>query len=190
MWGLASVAPQFVSVILGVKWLPAIPTLTILALIMPLRMVSNFVPTAIQGVGRSDIVLKTVAFATIVAPASMLVGVQWGLIGLTLAWLAWAPLVFLFSMIRSLPVVGVQVGELLRAMAGAAMAAAVMGGVVVVARFLLEPRISAGLTLAALVAIGAITYAASSWLFNGKGLREVIALARGLLDREPRKKKE
>jgi hypothetical protein len=93
-------------------------------------------------------------------------------------------------MIRSLPVVGVQVGELLRAMAGAAMAAAVMGGVVVVARFLLEPRISAGLTLAALVAIGAITYAASSWLFNGKGLREVIALARGLLDREPRKKKE
>ena len=183
LWGLASVAPEFVSVILGGKWQPAVPTLMVVALVMPLRMVSNFVPTAIQGVGRSDVVLKTVIFATVVAPASMLVGIQWGLIGLTLAWLVWAPLVFLFSMIRSLPVVGLRTGELLRAMLGPAIASSIMVAVVLVARFLLEHRIFGSWRLAALVLVGALSYIGGSWAFNREGVREVKSLAGGLLAR-------
>ena len=185
LWGLASVAPEFVSVILGNKWQPATATLTILALIMPVRMISNFVPTAIQGVGRSDIVLKTVVFATVVAPVSFLVGVQWGLVGLSLAWLVWGPLVFLFSMIRSLPIVGLHTGILLRAMLRPASAGIIMLALVSSARFLLNSRISGPWTLAVLVVVGALTYIGSSLLLNREGVREVWSLASRLLIRGP-----
>jgi O-antigen/teichoic acid export membrane protein len=181
LWGLASVAPEFVSVILGPKWQPAIPTLLIVAIVMPLRMVSNFVPNAIQGVGRSDIVLKTVLFAAVVAPTSMLVGIQWGLVGLTVSWLVWAPLVFLFSMIRSLPAVRLRTGELMSAMQGPAIAALVMVGVVSITRFLLEHRASGPVTLGVLVLVGALAYGGASWVFNRGGMREVRNLAAGVV---------
>lgn len=183
LWGLASVAHEFVSVVLGAKWQPAVTTLTILALVMPLRMISNFVPTAIQGVGRSDIVLKTVAFATVVAPASFLLGVQWGLIGLSVAWLVWSPLVFLFSMILSLPVLGVRAAALLRAMRGPAMAGLIMMGAVWVARFLLQPSTSGPWTLAILVTTGAFAYLGSSLLLNREGVREMRSLVSGMFAR-------
>jgi O-antigen/teichoic acid export membrane protein len=181
LWGLASVAPEFVSVILGDKWKPAIPTLIIIALVMPLRMVSNFVPTAIQGVGRSDVVLTTVIFACVAAPLTMLVGIHWGLIGLSLAWLVWAPAVFLFSMVRSVPVVGLPIGSLLRAMSGAAASAATMALVVVGARFLLESSLSASWMLAVLVTVGVVAYIATSFAFNPEGFRELRSLAGGVM---------
>ncbi|HEX6006226.1 MAG TPA: lipopolysaccharide biosynthesis protein [Burkholderiales bacterium] len=180
LWGLGSVAPEFVSVILGAKWQPAVPTLMILALIMPLRMISNFVPNAIQGVGRSDIVLKTVAFATVVTPVAFLVGVQWGLIGLSLAWVASVPVVFVFSMSRGLPAVGLRIPALLCAMARPAVAASIMVAAVTIARFLLEARLSAPWTLAALVAVGVAGYLTASLLFNREGTREARSLAASL----------
>ena len=181
LWGVASVAPEFVAVILGPKWLPAILTLEIVCVVMPLRMISNFVPTAIQGIGRSDIVLKNAMFAVAVVPVACLIGVQWGLAGLTFAWLAWVPLTFLYSMARSLPTLGISMRSLLRAMAPPALAALVMVGAVDGARYLLAPVVSGPWTLAALIGTGAIAYAAASLLLNAKGVREMRGLAGGLL---------
>lgn len=183
LWGLSSVAPEFVAMILGPKWVPAILTLQILSLVMPLRMITNFVPTAIQGIGRSDIVLTNVIFAVVVAPVALLVGVQWGLIGLSLAWLVWAPAVFLFSMIRSLPTVGLRPVALFRAMVPAAVAATMMVAAVTGARYVLGPWVSGQWSLAVLVLAGALTYVGGSLLVNREGVRETRALVAALLSR-------
>jgi O-antigen/teichoic acid export membrane protein len=181
LWGLGTVAPEFVAVVLGAKWQPAVPTLMILATIMPLRMIANFVPNAIQGVGRSDIVLQTVAFATVVAPLCFLVGVRWGLLGLSLAWLAAVPLIFLFSMGRGLPAVGLNIRALLRAMVGPVAAGVMMIATVTAARFLLEPWLGGAWMLGSLVAVGAASYILGSLAFNRKGFREATTLFGGLL---------
>jgi teichuronic acid exporter len=180
LWGISSVAPEIVYLILGPKWIPATLPLQVLSIVMPLRMMSNFVPNAVQGMGRADVVMKNVLFAVVVAPLASLVGVQWGVIGLAMAWLVWAPLVFLQSMYRSLPVVGVRFGELARAMWPSAAAAAVMYAAVAGLRSMMvadEPR---WLHLAALVFAGAMSYAAASFVLNLGGVREVRKLIRNL----------
>ncbi|WP_336511698.1 oligosaccharide flippase family protein [Candidatus Accumulibacter phosphatis] len=42
LWGISSIAPEIVQLLLGPKWEPAILPLQILPMIMPLRMISNF----------------------------------------------------------------------------------------------------------------------------------------------------
>ena len=140
-------------------------------------------PTPCKAFGRSDILLKTVVFAVVVTPIAFVIGVQWGLIGLTVAWLVLMPLLFFFSMILSLPALGLRLGGLVRAMAGSAAAALIMSAVVYFARFLLEPHISGAWALVVLVATGAFTYLGSSLVLNRKGMQEVWSLAGSVVAR-------
>jgi O-antigen/teichoic acid export membrane protein len=183
LWGLASVAPEFVSAVLGERWQLAAPVLLILALVMPLRIVSNFVMNAVQGVGRSDVVLATVAFATIVTPAFFLIGVQWGLQGLSMGWVASVPLVFIFGMSRGLRTLGLCMKDLLRAMLAPVVASAIMICVVLVARFLLPEWISGLWLLGSLVLTGVVTYIAGSLGINRSGADEARTLIEGLFAR-------
>jgi teichuronic acid exporter len=181
LWGMSAVAPELVSVVLGAKWAPATLPLQILGLVMPVRMVANFVPNAVQGIGRSDILLGNAVFAVVIAPATFLIGVQWGLVGLSVAWLVWVPVVFVQSMLRSMPALGLRLGALLRAMAPAAAAGVLMYASVAAARWALAPHLGhSPLLLGALVAVGALGYCAASWVLNRAGVRELLGLAREL----------
>jgi O-antigen/teichoic acid export membrane protein len=184
LWGLGSIAPEFVSVVLGDKWQPAVGTLMILAAIMPLRMIANFVPNALQGIGRSDIVLQTVAFATVVAPLCFFIGVHWGLVGLSLGWVAAVPLIFLFSMGRGLPTLGLGMPALLRAMLRPAAAGVIMVLTVTFARFLLAPWISGPWLLLVLCATGVASYILGSLAVNREGVHEAKALLGDLLSKD------
>jgi teichuronic acid exporter len=150
-------------------------------LIMPLRIVGNFVATAVQGIGRSDIVLRSVVWAACVMPPVFLTGVYgWGLPGLSLAWLVASPLSFLQSMVRSLPVLGLSLMHLAKAMGPAAGTGLVMYGAVVFARhFLLNEQVGL-IRLCMLVGVGALAYGAVALAVNRKGVREVFEIVRSI----------
>src|SRR5260221_4404388 len=76
LWGISSVAPEMVSVILGPKWAPAMFPLEVLTLMMPLRMVSVFIPNALQGIGRADLLFYNNLVAAVVMPIAIFVGIQ------------------------------------------------------------------------------------------------------------------
>src|SRR4030095_9987287 len=126
LWGISCTAPEAVAAILGPKWLPATFPLSMLSLMMPLRMTSLFVPNALQGIGRTDLILYNNLAAAIVMPTSFLIGVQWGLEGLTLAWMFSALVVFFENMRRTLPPLGLRMADLARALGPSAAAAATM----------------------------------------------------------------
>ena len=87
-WGMSSIAPEIVEVILGPKWVLATIPLQALALIMPLRIMGNFVGIAVQGLGRPDIALRNTIWASIIGPPVLVAGAYSGqLIGLSSAWL-------------------------------------------------------------------------------------------------------
>lgn len=178
LWGISSVAPEFVSLILGVKWIPATVPLQVLALIMPLRMMSSFMPNALQGIGRSDILLWNVIFAALVMPAAFMVGVHWGLEGLSVAWLIVSPLVFLENMRRALPPLGLRLRNLGVALARPALAGALMYATVEGTRYLLPPMTTGAVKLGTLIAVGGLTYTAAALVLNRQGCREVLGLLR------------
>jgi teichuronic acid exporter len=79
LWGISSIAPEIVQLLLGPKWEPAILPLQILPMIMPLRMISNsFLPSAVDAIGRPDITMKNLIGASIIMPVAFLIGCQWG----------------------------------------------------------------------------------------------------------------
>lgn len=181
MWGISSTAQEIVEVILGEKWaLSAIP-LRILGLVMAMRMITNFVPAAIQGMGRSDILLRNAFWAAAILPLAFLIGVNWGLLGISLAWLAVSPFLFIQSMSRILPALGLRMNQLLKAMMPAAGSAFVMYAAVTVSRYIFTDGQEGVLRLCVLVAVGALTYCIVSFWFNRKGMYEVLEILRSIL---------
>lgn len=181
LWGMSSVAPEIVVVVLGDKWVLATLPLQVLTLVIPLRIVGNFVATAVQGIGRSDIVLRSVVWASLMTPPVFFVGVYgWGLVGLSLAWLVASPLSFSQSMVRSLPVLGLTTGQLARAMGPAAGTGLLMYGAVTLTRHLWLEGQGGLLRLCVLVVVGALAYGAVSLVANRKGVQEVLETVRSM----------
>lgn len=186
LWGIAVVAPELVAAVFGAKWEPAVLPLQVLGLVMPLRMINNFVPNAVQGMGRADVILRNAAVASVVAPVAFLVGASYGLTGLCLAWVAWVPIVFLYGMSNMLPVLGLGFRRLARAMFPSLGAAAVMCVAVVATRAAMPEAWIAAARLAILVGAGVLSYAAATALLNRAGMIEAWQLARSVAKREPR----
>ena len=176
LWGISSVAPELVTVAFGAKWQPAVLPLQTLSLIMPLTLLSPFFNAAYQGLGFGGIVLRNVLTATVLMPIAFLVGIQWGLEGLALAWIIGFPAVFLVNLSRMLPLLGLTVWSIFASMAPALLSSAVMYGAVAGARELLASRLSDPVLMASLVVIGVAVYAIMAVSVNRKTLGEILEL--------------
>ena len=192
LWGISSIAPEIVEVILGARWTPAVVPLQALALTIPLRMVGSFVQVAVVGIGRSDIALRNAIWASLIAPAAFLIGVNWwGLLGLSLAWLVVSPLVFLQGVMRGLPALGLRVSQLGTAMMGAALAGLTMYGAVTITRHMFAVGQGGAQRLCVLIAVGALAYCAVSFGLNRKGTHEVLEMMRSIATaRQPKSTEE
>ena len=176
LWGISSIAREIVAVLLGSKWETAVVPLQLLPLIMPLSLVSPFLNTAFQGIGRSGVVLKNVLTACLVMPAAFWFGANWGLLGLSLAWVLGFPLVLTVNFWRMLPLVGLKLRHVLAAAAPAALAGCGMYAAVAIARHFAANRLGAPLLMVALIGVGVASYAALAWIFNRTGIDEFAEL--------------
>ena len=178
LWGISSVAPEVVRLLLGAKWEVAILPLQILPLIMPFRMVSNFLPSAVDAVGRPDISVKNLIAASLIMPIAFLVGSQWGIVGLSIAWVVGFPLVFIGNLSRALPVINLRVGELLRAMSWPVLAGLVMYLSVAIVGRIAAPETNIALRLVSMIFAGILVYGCLAWTTNRRGLLEILAVVR------------
>lgn len=179
LWGMSSIAPELVQVLLGDKWLEAILPLQLLALIMPVHMFAPFMNTAANGIGRADVSAKQVLIAALVMPVAFLIGSQWGLVGLALSWVIAFPVVFAAAIWLFVPVVGLRARDLLGAMAPTVLVCAGMYLAVTVARAILGSAMTDVALLTVLVLTGVAAYAALTAAFNRDGFREVTRTLRG-----------
>ncbi|MES1930679.1 polysaccharide biosynthesis protein [Salinisphaera dokdonensis CL-ES53] len=179
-FGLSSVAPELVSVVLGVQWEPAILPLQLLTLVMPLRMISNAGSPALEAIGKPEIGTGNLVIASVIMPPAFLLGtVMGGLTGVSIAWVIAFPVLVLLRLRRSLPPIGVRISEYFLAISRPAFGATVMYGAVVVAResvATLLPNPILGLIF--LIGIGALVYAALMGGVYRRESREVFELVR------------
>jgi O-antigen/teichoic acid export membrane protein len=177
LWGISCVAPETVYVVLGPAWQGAIIPMQILTLMMPLRMTSNLMPAALQGVGRVDLEIRGLLVLWLLMPAAFLFAARWGVEGVSLAWVLVFPVAFAINLSFSLSVLGVGRWQFVATLARSALPGIPMYAAVLLARSMLGPITPIPL-LAILVLVGAVTYAVAAFILNREGLREVLALLR------------
>ncbi len=154
----------------------AITPLALLALIMPLRVLSPITHAALQAVGQAGVSLRNTLLACVVMPVAFLIGCQFGLTGVALAWVCAFPVVTLINLIRSLPWLGTTLGHYLVAMGRAAGPGVIMYVAVTVTRRALDVGPLPGLIIS--IAVGGAVYVAATYLVNRKGAYEVLRLVR------------
>jgi O-antigen/teichoic acid export membrane protein len=176
LWGISSIAPEIVAVLLGPKWEAAVVPLQVLPLIMPLSMVSTFLNTAFQGIGRSGVVFMNVLTACLIMPVAFWVGANWGLLGLCIAWVLGFPLVLLVNLWRMLPFVALRLRDVLSALAPAGLTSAGMYATVSIVRYLVADELGAPFLVALLIGVGVASYAALVWTANRTAIHEIAEL--------------
>jgi PST family polysaccharide transporter len=156
--GMALTAQEMVTILYGTSWLPAIPLLQILAIGGALRAILSLVWAVFAA---TDNVHKVVQLNAILFPPTLCllaIGSAWGPQGV-----AWAMLtinvLLLFPSRVALRLIRLDLGHLLRAIAGPATAAALMVLPVTVTRSALEPlAFPLPIQLALMAGVGALSY--------------------------------
>jgi O-antigen/teichoic acid export membrane protein len=176
-FGMAAAAEPLVLTVLGEKWRETVPLVRILAFAMPFMTLQILFAPATNALGRPRIALFVSMAGAAVMPLAFVIAVRFGAPGLARAWLIAFPLLLIVTLRLALPVIGVRLSELARALAPALAAAAGMGAAVAALDSLLPP-LPPGLRLAMLVATGAAVYAGLLLVVARPLVAEVLALVR------------
>lgn len=178
-WGMASVASELVVVVLGDQWQLAVLPLQLVPLVVPLRMISVYMTTAVQGIGRSDVDVRNTFLGALVMPSAFLIGCQWGLVGVCLAWVLAIPLLYIRNIQRLLQAMDILPPEFLRALAQPGMMAAFMSVAVFLVHSLFLPLLSAFPLLILQTVVGVLIYMGSYWFFAREGVMQMIRFVKG-----------
>lgn len=176
--GLAVTAEPLVLTVLGAKWAETAAIVPALALAMPFMTLQILFAPATNAMGRPGIALRTGIAGALIMPAAYVVGLQWGIGGLAVAWLGGMVLLCAATVAMSLPHVGVGRRALAASIApglGASLAMALLVG----GLDSLLPAMAPQPRLACLVAFGAAAYAALLFAFARPAVDEALAVLPG-----------
>jgi O-antigen/teichoic acid export membrane protein len=173
-FGLAAVSEPAIATMLGPKWLPSAPIVTLLALAMPFMTLHVMFAPATNAIGRPGIATRSAILGALIMPAAFLIGVLADEArGIALAWLLGYPLLTVLTARWALLAIGVTMRQVLAALWPPLLAGSVMLGAVsavdVVADGLSQPQ-----RLALLTMLGGLTYGLVLILFASERLREVL----------------
>ena len=165
-WGMSGVAPELVAVLLGPKWAEAILPMQILTLVMPFRAVVGFLPSVTDAIGRPDIGLSNALLGCIVMPIAFFVGAQWGIRGVSLAWLIVYPVVLAINMRRMVAAIGVRLRDVMLRLRPTLLCAVGMYLAIAGTRLLTKTLGGQFTALVIEIAVGGLTYIALTLLLN------------------------
>jgi len=174
-WGISSVSPELVNVVLGQRWAPAILPLQLLSLVMPLRMVAHS-GSPLAAIGKPQIgTLNHFIALVIMLPAFVIGAYYGGLLGVSLAWVIAYPLVVLLRLGISMRPMGLRRRDYFTSLVGPAMGGAFMYVIVMLVRTeVVHPWLGPRLGLVMLVGVGILAYFAFMWLLRRNDCREII----------------
>lgn len=176
--GLAAVSEPAIATMLGTKWLPAAPLVTLLALAMPFMTLHVMFAPATSAIGRPGIATRSAILGALIMPAAFLTGVLVDEArGIALAWLLGYPLLTAITAHWSLPIIGATKRQLLAALWPPVLAGGVMIGAVSAVDMATD-SLGQALRLVLLVATGGVSYGLVMLLFAPDRLREVLDYAR------------
>ena len=176
-FGISATAPELVDLLLGPSWRTAAEPLRLLALAMSLRLIGLVIPSFLQGMGNARASLANTVFATFLFSAAFVIGCNWGVVGVCVAWLVATPIHFLNLVRRVNEVADVSLEVLLEPLLRPLAGSAIMYALVTATRALLPEQFPLSATLAVLVCTGVLCYGVFVLIFCRPLLAGMFALA-------------
>jgi O-antigen/teichoic acid export membrane protein len=176
--GMAVVAGDLVPVVLGERWQALIVPFQLLCLVLPLKAVYAVFSPALLGIGRPGVNGGNMGITLATMSVAILAGVQFGVLGLCLAWVIAYPAVFVVVSRRSLQALDTRYREFLRCAAAPALGSIAMAAGVLALRALLHALGPSPLRLAILAVTGIGLYGVFILMFQRAAVRDLFALAR------------
>lgn len=179
--GLALVARDFVTVVLGDKWLPAVVPLQILAAFVTFRSVAALFPDVLQATDHTRLNVMLNVLGLMVLPACFLLGARWGTTGVALAWVIGYPLVTLpFHLSTTFRIIKLRPTEYFRSLWPAASSTLVMAAFVLGVQSAMGTALSDTLRLTVSVLVGALVYAGALWIMHRRRVLASMEFIRSL----------
>lgn len=184
-FGLSSIAPEAVHVLLGARWSEAVLPLVLLPLVLPFRLINGILLAVTSSMGFPGLATRyQIAFLMLLGGA-VAVGAHWGLVGIAVAWMVALPLIIATSLPRTLALLDLRAGALLRCLAPSFLASVGMLALIHLARYALLGGAPGDVSaLVGGIALGVSSYLAISMVVNRHGVREALLFARRLAGRE------
>ena len=184
MLGIIVTAPDLVRVVLGEKWLGAIPVIQVLAWVGLHQSLARLNSSVLQATDRTHLMLRYAVITVIADVAAFAVGAHWGIVGVAVAYAGAttviAPLYFHYAAAG----VGMSAWAFLRAQSGVLQASALTGAVALGAR---EAMVALGagpaLRLVVVAALGAVVTPAFIWWRARPVLDDALRLLPGRITR-------
>jgi O-antigen/teichoic acid export membrane protein len=157
--GLAVVAPDFVPVVLGHRWHKAIPVLQLLCIAGLSQTLQTLNHSMLQALDRAGALLAFMIFSATVTVSSFAIGLHWGVVGVAAGFAAARTGVLpVFTTIVS-RAAQTRVSAFALSVRPVLEVSAAMGALAYVVRLaLVHAGVAAGLRLALIVAVGAVSY--------------------------------
>jgi O-antigen/teichoic acid export membrane protein len=176
-WGTSLVAAEFVPLVLGERWLAAVAPLQILPFYAAFFGLSSLLSQVLRVIGETRFFM----ICNWITAAGMLLAVQVaaprGMTAVSWTWVVAYPLLTLPLYVRTFARLQISASDYLRALYPALSSGLVMATAVALCAWLLPagPRAA---RLAALVAVGAASYAGCAWLLHGARVRSLLGVVR------------
>jgi PST family polysaccharide transporter len=160
MLGLLAVAGDFVLVVFGEKWLPAVPILQVLCVVGAMQSIGGTVGDIYQAKGRTDIMLRVGIIGAALMCVSFLVGVRWGAIGVAVGYALATAVFWIYSHARANALIKLRNGPFWKSLVPAARMSVIMMLLVWLAGAILGrlDGLGSAWTLVLLVCTGVVVY--------------------------------
>jgi O-antigen/teichoic acid export membrane protein len=169
-FGLGAVADLAIPTILGDKWQDSIIVMQLLGFVMLGGVVNYFFGSALIAIGRVNVMVRQ-STAQIVATAILvLIGAQFGIVGVIVAVIARAALVAVYNMAVLRREIGLAPSDFVRALIPPIVASGLMVAAVRFAMLELQGAMPNFVLLIVLIAIGAAAYGAALVIGDFAGL--------------------
>ncbi|MFO0706488.1 MAG: lipopolysaccharide biosynthesis protein [Nitrospira sp.] len=176
--GIALVAEEVVPLVLGEKWVAAVPPLQILAFYGAFRAIQTLPPQILFVTGGSRLAMWNALGVAVVLPAAFYLCSRWGTQGIAVSWLIVHPLAaiqtnwFVFGKIQ------VTIWEYLRALRPALIGCALMMTSVMALKAVMPSAWPLSLRFGAEVLAGAAVYGVTTLSIHGERVRAFVTLIR------------
>lgn len=177
MTGVAVVAGPFVRTVFGEQWNPAVVVLILLA---PVGLAQSLLATCgviFQVVGRTGVFFLWTLCVGACTVGGFLIGVRWGAPGVAATYLVVTIALAAPTMMISFRHIGLSIGRFLRSIRQPAVCAAAMGAIVLIGRAALGGNLADIEILVVFVPIGAVSYVVLSWMWNRRGMHDLLGVA-------------
>ena len=177
--GIAAIAPTLVAALFKTEWQDMAPLVRLTALAMPAMTLQVLFAPVNNAMGRPQLSMRSSMIGALLFLAGFMTGVQWGTLGLAVAWLVCAPALLIATIIISRPSTRAGIRDTMAATAPALIAAAGMALLIIAVEAQLAPHIPPLPHLALQIIGGALAYLAFSRLLQWQTLIRLLALVRG-----------